>query len=294
VHETLAPLQPRGWALLVRSAGNYEAARALSMQPPVCGAESGLGAQLPTQPELRQAQETAVMAARAYLTCDESSLSGISDESRLGRSCFLPGEVMEVETVQACDVSGNRNLALVSLVGTFTAQVRVPSVNAHKERAPLPRFDLGQQSLLAVLRKQGGTWRLLAISDDPLTTSQPTYEATRRFGSLLNDGAAEPTSPDPAQLLTADGAYPRPLQGQRFGDFVWRPSPNADVVCEVAEFLVGDVTSVRQRTRMFFLFGREGRMSSGFLWGAAGRWRVWSISKGGDVALSEQQAYARQ
>jgi hypothetical protein len=38
VHETLTSLQPRGWVMLVRSAANYEAARALSMRPAECDA----------------------------------------------------------------------------------------------------------------------------------------------------------------------------------------------------------------------------------------------------------------
>ena len=71
VHEALSPLQQRGWVMLVRSAVNYEAARTLSMQPPVCESQYGPAVDSASmQPVLRQAEETAVSAARAYLDCD--------------------------------------------------------------------------------------------------------------------------------------------------------------------------------------------------------------------------------
>lgn len=72
---------------------------------------------------------------------------------------------------------------------------------------------------------------------------------------------------------------------------IWRPSPNAEVVGEVAEFLVGDPSTARERTRLVFLFGREGKLSSGLLWGTSARWRVWSINRGGNVTFSEQHSY---
>lgn len=291
VHESLASLQQRGWVLLVRSAANYEAARQLTMQPPVCGAEFGPAAQLSTTPELQQAQETATTAARSYLACDRSSLSALSDESRLGRNCYLPESDSQVEQVKACSVIGNHNLAFVSLVSAFVAQARVLPLHPRNYPLPMPSMDLGHQSLLAILRNQGGVWRLVAISDDPINTDEATYLTTRRFGRLLNDGIPEPVALEPGQLITAEGIYPRPEQGQRFGDFVWRPGQNA--VCEVAEFLVGDRASLRERTRLFFLFRNEGRISSGLLWGDGARWRVWSVSRNGDIAFSEQHSFRR-
>ena len=82
VHETLASLQRRGWVMLVRSAVNYEAARALSMRPAECESQSVAVDSQASEPSLRQAQEKAMLATRAYLDCDRSVLSGISDESR--------------------------------------------------------------------------------------------------------------------------------------------------------------------------------------------------------------------
>jgi hypothetical protein len=286
VRESLVQLQPRGWVLAIGSAANYEAVKTLSMQSPVCGAESGPSANSPISPELLQAQETAVTAARAYLLCDQSSLSAISDEARLGRKCFLPESDTVVEAVKPCSAAGNRNLAFVPLVSTFAAQARAPRNSPRAE----PGMDLGHQSLLAILRKQGGVWRLLAITDDPLDTVHPTPLTTQRIGNLLDDGGIAGIPLVPAQLLTANSAYPRPAPGQRFGDFVWRPNQNTDVIGQVVEFMW---SSNRSRgPRLFFLSERESQLSSGHLWsGGATHWRVWSISKSGEVAFSEQRSF---
>jgi hypothetical protein len=274
--------------MLIRSAVNYEAARALSMQPPVRDPKSAPAADSPTiEPALWQAQETAALAARAYLACDQSTLSVISDESRLGQKCFLSESDTQVESVKACRVSGNRNLAFVSLVSTFSAQVRVPLTNSRS----VPGMDLGQQSILAVLRNQGGAWRLLAITDDPVNTVARISLTTHALESSLDDGGIAGVTPEPARPLTPDGVYPRPAKGERFGDFIWQPSQSTDVIGQVVEFMWGKETS-RGRTRLFFLPGRERRLSSGFLMsGGTSVWRVWSISKGGDVAFSEQHSY---
>ena len=76
--------------MLVRSAINYEAARALSMSPAECDAQTGRMTDSSTDPAMRLAQEKAVFATRAYLDCDRAALSAVSDESRLVQQCFLP------------------------------------------------------------------------------------------------------------------------------------------------------------------------------------------------------------
>jgi hypothetical protein len=288
VHEAFASLQRRGWVMLVRSAVNYEAARTLAMQPPVCVPGFGHAADSPTMPlELWQAQETAASAARAFLACDQSTLSVISDESRLGKKCFLSESDTQVESVKSCRVSGNRKLAFVSLVSTFSAHVRVPLTN----RRSVQVVDLGQQSILAVLRNQGGAWQLLAITDDPVNTVARIPLTTHMLASSLDDGRTAGITPEPAKPLTPDGVYPRPAQGERFGDFTWQPSPSADVIGQVVEFMWGQDTNLG-RTRLFFLPARERKLSSGFLMsGGKSAWRVWSISKNGDVAFSEPHSY---
>ena len=285
VHETLASLQQRGWVMLVRSAINYEAARALSMRPAECELQSGSPA---IEPALLQAREKAELATRAYLDCDRSILSGISDESRLFQQCFLPRSDMKVESVKACRVSGNHKLALVSLVSNFAAEVREPdTINPSR-----PGMDLGQQSILAVLRNQDGMWRLLAVTHDPLNTvARIPLTTTNGFLNSLDQERLDGITPEPARPITPDGVLPRPQRGERFGDFIWQPSPSTDVIGQVFEFTLGKDTS-RGLTRLFFLPASENKLSNGFLMsGGARAWRVWSISKSGDVAFSEHRSF---
>ena len=290
-HESLAALQPRGWVMLVRTARNYEAAKSLALRQPACdSAGSGVVNGL-TQDELGVVQETASAVARAYLTCDATLLASLSDEARLGKLCFMPMDDSRVDTLNVCSVSGNSNLIFAPIIASFAAERRTP---APLGRHWVPPGDLGHQSLLAILGRTSGGWRLLAISADVLLVVDPAMPLKiRRLGSLLVAGATDQEGTMPAQLLTADGVYPAPTSGQRFGDFFWRPSPSADVIGQVAEFNIG--SSERQLTRLFFLLDGEGQISSGFLLGGGRtptQWRVWSITRGGGVAFSEQRSFA--
>lgn len=289
VHETVTSLQPRGWIMLVRSATNYEAARTLSMPPPECDARSVRAANPATvAPALRQAQEKAVLAARAYIDCDQSALAGISDEARLGRQCFQPLSDTKVESVKACSVSGNDKLAIVSLVSGFSAVVRDPRALVPSK----PGMDLGQKSILAVLRNQGGTWRLLAITHDPVNTVVRSHFTTAgTLANLLDHGPAAGLTVEPARLLTPNGVYPAPQNGQRFGDFIWEPSASTDVVGQVAEFVWGQNTNWGL-TRLFFLPANENKLSSGKLMsGGPTAWRIWSINKSGEVVFSAPHSF---
>ena len=288
VYETLVPLQPRGWIVLVRSATNYQAAEALAMQPPACP-EFTRVTQSPSSAELRLAQQTATDAARAYLACDLSSLAAVSDRWRLGEKCFLPESDRRVEAVETCGVTGNRNLAFVSLAGKFWSKSRMPPSHDRDYASWLTNTALGRQSILAVLRNHNGVWRLLAITDDPTNTSPAAFSTVQRLGGLFEDVPAAVVGPEPARLITPEGARLRSRGG--FADFMWRPSPGSEVVGEVAEFLVQDRSSPRERTRLFFLLGHEQRLSSRLLWGLLGRWRVWSISKDGSVSFTEHRSY---
>lgn len=287
VHETLSSLQRRGWVMLVRSAANYEAALALAMPPAQCELQPGSPV---VEPALQQAQEKAVLATRAYLDCDRSILSGISDESRLDQQCYLPRSNMKVQSVNACRVSGNYKLAFVTLVSTFTAEVREPDTSYRTKQG----MDLGQQSILAVLRNQGGTWRLLAITHDPMNTVAQARIPLTNTNALLNSlEQGQPTgiTPAAAQPLMPDGLFPVPKKGERFGDFIWQPSPSSDVIGQVVEFSLGKGSNW-WFTRLFFLPASENKLSSGLLMsGGTSAWRVWSISKAGDVAFSEQHSF---
>jgi len=292
VHETLSALQPRGWVMLVRSAVNYEAARALSMWSAECDVQSRRAENSPViEPALRLAQEKAVFATRAYLDCDRSILSAISDESHRTQPCYLPQSNTKIQLVKTCRVSGNNKFAIVSLVTNFSAEVREPNTTSPTRRGS----DLGQQSILAVLRNQNDTWRLLAITHDPLNTvAQIPLTNSNRFVNALDQAPSTGPMPQPAQQLTPDGVFPAPQGGERFGDFTWQPSPGTDVIGQVVEFSLGRGTDW-EFTRLFFLPASQNKISSGFLMGGgACAWRVWSINKAGDVAFSEQHSFKPQ
>lgn len=275
--------------MLVRSAVNYEAARYFALPAIACDAQSGRGADSPTvDPALQLAQEKAVFATRAYLDCDRSTLSSISDESRLGQQCFLPQSNTKIADVKACRVLGNQKLAFVSLVGGFSAELREPNPLSQAKQV----MDLGRQSILAVLRNQNGNWRLLAITHDPVNTvvQRPMTNANLFVNSLDQEQLGAIT-PDPARPLTPDGVYPLARRGERFGDFTWQPSQSTDVIGQVVEFTWGKDTNWNL-TRLFFLPATENKLSSGHLMsGGASKWRVWSINKAGDVAFSEEHSF---
>ena len=284
VHESLSSLQPRGlWVMLVRSALNYEAALALSMRTPECESHS-----LTNEPALQQAEENAVLATRAYLNCDRSALSAISDESRLVQQCFLPQSETKVESVKACRVLGNDKLAIISLVSNFAAETRDPNAVFRARHA----MDLGQQSILAVLRNQSGTWRLLAITHDPVNTVvKRPFTSSDAFVNLLDRGGSTGLTPEQARILTPDGVYPLSTSGERFGEFTWQPSQNTDVIGQVVEFTYGKNTNLGL-TRLFFLPANENKLSTGYLMsGGKQLWRVWTITKAGDVVFSEQHTF---
>jgi hypothetical protein len=302
VNERFASLQPRGWSVLVQTAGNYQAARAMVMQPPQCqggpkvSEEAGSG-------ELKQAFEAASNATLAYLACDVAALAALSDDEKLGRKCFLPPATVQVTRLDPCNAIGNDRLVFVSLASTFVSQPRASAPRRDYGYASwLTLNSLGQQTILAVLRKQGAAWRLFAISDDPVVTNEsisaahsgaPSYAKVSRLNGLLRNDLPE-TIPTPALLRTTDGAILRRLSQQSFEDFEWTPSVSPDVVAEVAEFLVGNDNEIRQRTRLLFFTGHEERLSSGALWGVLGRWRVWSISKSGNIALTDTRSYLQR
>lgn len=288
VHETMTSLQPDGWVMLVPSASNYEAARALAMRPPECDVRSIGAANSPaSEATLREVRKTAVTATRAYLNCDRSTLAAISDGSRMVQQCFLPQSDTKAESVKACSVTGNDKLAFVSLVSSFSGKVNDPRA-LHSSR---PGMKLGQQSILAVLTNQGGTWRVLAITHDPVNTVARRPITTHTFANSLDHGPATGLLPEPARLLTPNGIYPAPKNGERFGDFIWEPSQSTDVIGQVVEFMWGKETDWGL-TRLFFLRPGENKISSGFLMvGGTTTWRVWSVSRSGDVVFSEQHSF---
>jgi hypothetical protein len=278
--------------MLVRTASEYEAAKALALRQPACAsAAPGVGKLTPD--EIRVAGDTASGAARAYIDCDARHLAALSDEARLGNRCFLPNHDSRADVMKVCSVSGNRNLVFVSMITSFAAKRRAPQIPGRNYASWLTPADLGHKTLLAILRRSNEGWRLLTISSDPLPSVDPSIPAKiRTMSSLLEDEVIDDDVTQPAQLLTNDGVYPVPETGQRFGDFRWRPSASPEVFAQLAEFtmLSGD----RELTRLFFFNNRDAQVSSGWLMGGAHtgyRWRVWSVARNGIVTLSETRSF---
>jgi len=98
--------------------------------------------------------------------------------------------------------------------------------------------------------------------------------------------------PTPATLRSPqNGRFPIPANGARFGDFEWQSSTSEDVVAEIAEF------SYHDDARLFLLHRRNPslprRVSAGQLWSTRGEWawRVWSITRSGEIGLSEVRTF---
>jgi hypothetical protein len=152
-------------------------------------------------------------------------------------------------------------------------------------------MNLGQQSILAVLTNQSGTWRLLAITHDRANTTSRIHVTNNTLVNSLDPGAPIGITPAPARLLTPDGVYPVPQKGQIFGDFIWEPSQSTDVIGQVVEFMWAKDTN-SALTRLFFLPATDNKISSGLLMvGVPTVWRVWTVTKAGDIAFSEQHTF---
>jgi hypothetical protein len=109
--------------------------------------------------------------------------------------------------------------------------------------------------------------------------------------NALDQGQPTGSTLEPAQPLIPDGLFPVPKKGERFGDFLWQPSPSSDVIAQVIEFALGK-NSDSGLTRLFFLHPSENKLSSGLLMsGGTSAWRVWSINKSGEVVFSEQRSF---
>jgi hypothetical protein len=297
VYEKFASLQPRGVVVLVRSAANYDAARALVMEPPRCEAGANVSEES-LSPDLKQALDTAKHATQAFLGCDAPSLLALSDDAKLGHKCYLPNVSVRIDRIQPCGIAGNDRLAFAYIATTLVTHTN-PAAPRRDGSYGHWLYDnlLGQQTTLAILRKQRDAWRLLAISDDPWDTNSSVYPASstlQRLSASLMKENAYATIPTSALLTTADGANLRRLSQNAFENFEWTPSTSPDVIAEIVEFLISDNPASKDRTRLFFFLSGENRLSSGFLWGIAGKWRVLSINKAGEVSLTEPRSYTQR
>jgi len=145
--------------------------------------------------------------------------------------------------------------------------------------------------ILLVLRKREGQWRLLAACSDPVST-EPFLRQVPVISQLLKEPATEEIGVTPAQLLLPEnGKAPVPIPGERFGIFLWQPSPSENVVAQIAEF------AYENDDRLFFMPISHSKapdlISAGSLWntGSEWKWRVWSISGSGAIAFSDYRTF---
>jgi hypothetical protein len=262
--DELLPPQ-RGWVFLFTSSSNYAAARQLALRTPRCPATASRKT-LPADLAVPQ-------IAAAYLTGDSGSLLQHVDDERLPRLTANVG-VLKAGEIAVCGTWGNERLVVVTATAAYQADTVV-----------------GQAPLVLAFRKISSRWQLLAAARDPVSTGEFARSLPTLSTMLVRDIPAGPV-PAPAVLRAPqDGRFPVPVNGARFGDFEWQSSTSEDVVAEVAEFrYAGDA-------RLFLLPpqnpGSMNRVSTGFLWTTTGEWawRVWSITRSGEVAFSDVRTF---
>ena len=257
----------RGWTYLFALSPNHSAAKTLAAQAPRCPNRSS------GRTPFMEIEQIVPTITTAYLEGDMVGMQAYSDLERLPTS-QPRRETVKVWAVRTCDVQGNDKLAVASVIATYE------SANA-----------LGHAPVLLVLRNVHSRWQLLVAARDPVSNDEFVREM-RRVAGLLSAEAAVRSFPVPATLLApATGSRPRARKDQRFGSFTWRSSDSDSVVAEIAEFAYDD------DARLFVVRPQQpassGEISEGQLWttGGAWYWRIWSVSRSGDIGFSETRTF---
>ena len=254
-----------GWTFLVTSSVNHGAARALALRSPRC-ANASSALSLPADVPVAE-------VAAAYLAGDNAGMLRHADPERL--TGLRPNlEPVTVGGVAVCGGWGSERLAFVTVNASYQADT-----------------SIGHASLLLAFRKTSSLWRLLVATRDPVSNRQFVALLPAFSRALARDIPADPV-PAPATLRSpGNGRFPLPAKGARFGDFVWQASASEDVVAEIAEF------SYHDEARLVLLRslnpGEPRTVSSGQLWTTGGEWawRVWSITRSGEIAFSEVRTF---
>jgi hypothetical protein len=259
----------RGWTYLFALSPHHAVARALALRAPPC---SGDSSKLVIDADLAGLLQR---LTAAYLDGDDITIQAASDPERLSLP-WARRDTLTTGQVRACEL-------------WRTDRFAVAVMNAAYQGATA----LGHSRVVLVLRRTTADWRLLATGRDPITVGSfanalPQLAATQQ----ANPGANTLPPPAAAALLSpAPGVFPPAPKGQRFGRFIWQPAVSDAVVAEIAEFAYeGDV-------RLFFappsFAGLRSSISAGALWSTKGPWywRIWSISRTGEVAFSEARTF---
>ena len=184
-------------------------------------------------------------------------------------------DAVHVRALAACRVYGNDRIAFVPVNASYEADT-----------------TLGHAAVVLVFRKRSSQspWQLLAAARDPVSTTEFAQQAAKMTERLVNVDHMAPLLAT-ATLLSRDGEYPPPSSArERFGSFHWRSSPSDDVIAEIVEF------SYHDDARLFLLAPRpaaRSRISAGSLWTTRSvwSWRVWSVSRTGDVVFSDTRTF---
>jgi len=263
------PGQDSGLAYLITGSKNAQTARKLALRAPEC---KSMWQSTPLPNDLEKAVSE---IARAYLQGDRPTLLKFEDDDRLRTDVDDP-TFRQVSAIRACGYWGNEQLAFAPVVASYESNK-----------------SIGHVAVLLALRKHHDQWMLLTAGTDPITVTQFTT-ILPSLATCLQTAQVSKDKVLPAKLLAPeDRQYPKPTGGQRFGDFVWQPSPSPEVVAQVIEFAYnGDA-----RLFLRFFSGKspeEEQISSGQLWTTRGmwKWRVWSISGQGEIAFSEARTFS--
>ena len=259
-----------GWVFAYGGARAYRQARELALRVPECP-------KLPAGSVADRALMTgAVEIAAAYVARDLAALLRHADASRI--SGFPRNrETVTAGDIQPCTAWGNDRLAFVSLHASYAGET-----------------SIGHERILLALRNLGVRWQLLSASRDPISNSRFLTDVSWLAELLARD--QPPAAPPAPALLSspANGRYPQPDPGQRFGTFTWQPSTAGDLIAEIAEFSYDD--DARLFVRRPMPPGPRpaiGRVSAGDLWSTRGdwMWRVWSIARSGDLSFSDVRTF---
>lgn len=257
----------RGWTYLFASSPNHRSARTLALSAPTC-AGGASGAVAPGD-----LAELVPKLATAYLEGDEATIGSSSDPDRRATQP-VSAPIVRVGAVRLCGLWGNDKLVFTLVNASYDGETTI-----------------GNRLVLLVLRKASFEWRLLVAARDPISTDAFVTHASSMAALLARKGQMRALPASATLVSPADGRMPRPLSTDRFGAFRWRSSLSDGVVAEIVEFAYAD------DARLFVMRpnqpGARGEISAGKLWTTRStwQWRVWSITRDGDVVFSEARSF---
>ncbi len=212
--------------------------------------------------------------SRLWRYRDPDALSFSDDGDRAATDTRVHGVVV-------CSLFGNDRLAFSRTVTVFEK----PSA-------------LGHQTRLLVVRRNGGSWRLLAVTLDSGPSRRISFQQSATAKALR--GGSNTFSPDaPLLLYPENSARPQPANGKKYGTFRWQPSSDANTAMEFLE------TACRNKRRAVFItlvMQLKPPSHEKYIPGqhpaswtnskhTQCKWRVWRVARSGKIAFSETRHF---